>query len=275
MPPTSAQKRATFFTLHQSGCFVIPNPWDVGSAKYLQSLGFKALATTSAGFAWSQGLPDNAITREMALAHLKAIVDAVDLPVNADFENGFAHHVEGVAENVKLAVETGVAGLSIEDFTGNPSDPLYEFDHAVARIKSARKAIDETGANVILTARTEGYCFGRPDIVETIRRLKAFADAGADCVFAPAMRDLGEIEELVKAVAPTPVNVGGAVFGWSVEKLSAIGVRRISLGIGLARAAWTDFMRVAQSVAETGSFDGFGTVTKTDFNAFFRSSSSS
>ncbi len=274
MPPTPAQKRAAFFTLHQSGCFVIPNPWDVGSAKYLQSLGFKALASTSAGLAWSLGRADNAITRDIVLAHLTEIVKAVDIPVNADFENGFAHHVEGVAESVKLAVETGVAGLSIEDFTGNPSDPLYEFDHAVARIKAARKAIDDTGANVILTARTEGYCFGRPDIVETIRRLKAFADVGADCVFAPAMRDLSEIEELVKAVSPTPVNVGGAVFGWSVEKLSALGVRRISLGGNLARAAWTDFMRVAQSVAETGSFDAFGTVTKTDFNAFFGSSSS-
>ncbi|MBL8630191.1 MAG: isocitrate lyase/phosphoenolpyruvate mutase family protein [Rhodospirillaceae bacterium] len=274
MPPTPAQKRATFFTLHQSGCFVIPNPFDVGSAKYLQHLGFKALATTSAGFAWSHGVADNKVTRDMVLAHLRDIVGAVDVPVNADFEGGFAHDPAGVADNVKRAVETGVAGLSIEDFNGNPSDPLYAFDDAVARIKAARKAIDETGANVILTARTEGYCFGRPDLAETIKRLKAFADAGADCVFAPAMKSLSEIEELVNAVAPTPVNVGGAVFGWSVEKLSALGVRRISLGVGLARAAWTDFMRVAHSVAETGSFDAFGTVTKTDFNAFFNSSSS-
>lgn len=273
MPPTPAQKRAAFFTLHQSGCFVIPNPWDVGSAKYLQGLGFKALATTSAGFAWSQGVADNKLTRDVVLAHLRDIAGAVDIPVNADFEGGFAHDPAGVADNVKRAVDTGVAGLSIEDFTGNPSDPLYAFDDAVARIKAARKAIDETGANVVLTARTEGYCFGRPDLDETIKRLKAFAAEGADCVFAPAMRDLAQIKDLVTAVVPTPVNVGGAVAGWSVEKLSALGVRRISLGGGLARAAWTGFIQASQSIASTGSFDAFGNLTTTNLNAFFDSSS--
>ncbi|MBL8645040.1 MAG: isocitrate lyase/phosphoenolpyruvate mutase family protein [Rhodospirillaceae bacterium] len=273
MPPTPAQSRAVFHTLHQSGCFVMPNPWDVGTAKYLQSLGFKALATTSAGFAWSQGCADNAVTRDMVLRHLSEIVNAVSVPVNADFEGGFAVEPEGVAENVKRAVDTGVAGLSIEDYTGNPADPLYTFSDAVARVAAARKAIGETGANVVLTARTEGYCFGRPDLAETIRRLKAFADAGADCVFAPAMRDLSQIEEMTAAVAPTPVNVGGAVPGFSVEKLSAIGVRRISLGVGLARAAWTDFMRVAQSVASTGSFDAFASVTRDDINRLFGPSS--
>lgn len=264
MPPSVAQKRAHFFTLHQSGCFVIPNPWDIGSAKYLESLGFKALATSSAGLAWSLGKPDNAITIDQVLNHLRDVVAAVDIPVNADFEGGFSHEATGVSENVKRAVDTGIAGLSIEDFTGNTADPLYEFSHAVARIKAARKAIDDTGANVVLTARTEGYCFGRPDLAETIKRLKAFGEVGADCLFAPAMRNLDDIKQMIDAVAPVPVNIGGAVFGWSLEKLSALGARRVSLGGGLARAAWAQFMSTAKSIAETGSFDAFANAAPGD-----------
>jgi 2-methylisocitrate lyase-like PEP mutase family enzyme len=269
MSPSVAQKRSHFFTLHNAGCFIMPNPWDAGSAKYLQSLGFKALATSSAGFAWSLGRPDNRLTRDIVLDHLGHIVSAVDLPVNADFEGGFAHDAAGVAESVKMAVDTGIAGLSIEDFTGDEANPLYDFGHAVERIKAARKAIDDTGANVVLTARTEGYCFGRPDLQETIRCLKAFADAGADCVFAPAMRNLDEIAELVAAVRPTPVNVGGTVLEFTVAKLAAVGVRRISAATALARAAWTQFMQLAETIAETGSFEGCARNTTKNFNAFF------
>ena len=205
--PTVADKRRAFRALHEQGCFVIPNPWDVGTARYLQHLGFKALASTSAGFAFAQGLPDNAVTREVVLAHLREIVAATDVPVNADYEGGFADAPDGVAESVTLAVATGVAGLSIEDSTGDKDNPLYDFDLSVARIRAARAAIDKAGGDVILTARSEGFLVGRPDLDETIRRLKAFAAAGADCLYAPGLRTRELIAAVINAVAPKPVNI--------------------------------------------------------------------
>jgi 2-methylisocitrate lyase-like PEP mutase family enzyme len=255
--PTIADKRRAFHELHRSGCFVIPNPWDIGSARYLQHLGFKALATTSAGFAFWQAHPDHAISRDMALAHLHAVVAATDLPVNADFEGGFAHDPEGVAESVRLAVETGVAGLSIEDLTGDKAKPLYDFDHAVARMRAARQAIDRAGGDTLLVGRSEGFIAGAPDLDETIRRLKAYAAAGADCLYAPGIKTREQIAAIVTAVAPKPVNlVIGAPIGLTVADVAALGVRRISLGCGLARAAWGGFMRAASLIARDGKFDG-------------------
>jgi 2-methylisocitrate lyase-like PEP mutase family enzyme len=255
--PTVADKRRAFHELHRSGCFVIPNPWDIGSARYLQHLGFKALATTSAGFAFWQAHPDHAISRDMALAHLHAVVAATDLPVNADFEGGFAHDPEGVAESVRLAVETGVAGLSIEDLTGDKAKPLYDFDHAVARMRAARQAIDRAGGDTLLVGRSEGFVAGAPDLDETIRRLKAYAAAGADCLYAPGIKTREQIAAIVTAVAPKPVNlVIGAPIGLTVADVAALGVRRISLGCGLARAAWGGFMRAASLIARDGKFDG-------------------
>jgi 2-methylisocitrate lyase-like PEP mutase family enzyme len=255
--PTVADKRRTFHELHKSGCFVIPNPWDIGSARYLQHLGFKALATTSAGFAFWQAYPDHAISRDMALAHLRAVVAATDLPVNADFEGGFAHDPEGVAESVRLAVETGVAGLSIEDLTGDKAKPLYDFDHAIARMRAARQAIDRAGGDTLLVGRSEGFVAGAPDLDETIRRLKAYASAGADCLYAPGIKTREQIAAIVTAVAPKPVNlVIGAPIGLTVADVAALGVRRISLGFGLARAAWGGFMRAANLISGEGKFDG-------------------
>lgn len=270
MPPSVAQKRADFRRFHEAGCFLMPNPWDSGSARYLQSLGFKAIASSSAGFAWTQGRSDNAVTRDMVLNHIRDLAAAVDIPVNADFEGGFAHDAEGVAANVKLAVATGVAGLSIEDFNGNRDDPLYHFAHAVDRIRAARAAIDETGASVVLTARTEGYVFGRPDLRETINRLTAFAEAGADCVFAPGLRNPDDIRAVVQAVTPTPVNVVGTVPGFSVALLANLGVRRISTASALPRAAWAGFMAAAKEMAETGTMDFLArTVSHTELNKLF------
>jgi 2-methylisocitrate lyase-like PEP mutase family enzyme len=255
--PTVTDKRRTFHDLHKSGCFVIPNPWDIGSARYLQHLGFKALATTSAGFAFWQAYPDHAISRDMALAHLYAVVAATDLPVNADFEGGFAHDPAGVAESVRLAVETGVAGLSIEDLTGDKAKPLYDFDHAVARVRAARQAIDHAGGDTLLVGRSEGFVAGAPDLDETIRRLKAYAAAGADCLYAPGIRTREQIAAIVEAVAPKPVNlVIGAPIGLTVAEVAALGVRRISLGCGLARAAWGGFMRAVKLITDDGKFDG-------------------
>ena len=204
--PSTADKRRVFRTLHERGCFVIPNPWNVGSALYLQGLGFKALATTSSGHAHSLGLPDGAESRDMVLAHYRELVAATDIPVNADFENGYAHDPADVAANVRLCVETGVAGLSIEDFTGDESAPLYDFDLALARVKAARQAIDQYGTDVVFTARTEGFLHGRADMDEAIRRLKAFRDAGADCLYVPGIKTREQIETVVRAVAPKPVN---------------------------------------------------------------------
>jgi len=257
--PTTAEKRRIFRRLHESGCFVIPNPWDAGSARYLQHLGFKALATTSSGAAFSMGLPDAdwALTRDPMLAHIRAIVEASDLPVNADFESGYADAPAALAENVRLCVETGVAGLSIEDSTGEASRPLYAFDLAVARIRAARAAIDRAGGDVLLVGRTEGFIAGVPDLDEAIRRLTAYASAGADCLYAPGIRTREQIAAVVDAVAPKPVNllIGGPI-GLTVGDAAGLGVRRISVGGALARAAWGGFIRAAQGLA-SGTFDAF------------------
>ena len=243
-----------FHELHRSGCFVIPNPWDVGSAKLLQQLGFPALATTSSGFAWTQGCADNQVTLAAALAHFRAISSAVDIPVNGDFEGGFAITPEDVAENFHDAATTGVAGLSIEDSTGNPADPLFPFALAVERVKAARESIDRSGTGVVLTGRSEGFIVGRPDLDETVRRLVAYAKAGADCLYAPGIRTTEQIEAVVKAVSPRPVNllVGGDFI--TVEQAKALGVRRISTGGALARAAWGGFLRAAREIAARGTF---------------------
>ncbi|MEY2486265.1 MAG: hypothetical protein QOH39_1913 [Verrucomicrobiota bacterium] len=255
---TIVQKRAAFGKLHQEGCFVIPNAWDIGSARYLQHLGFKAIATTSAGFAFSRGLPDCAVPRDVVLAHIRDLVDAADIPVNADFENGFAHEPEELAENVRRCVATGVAGLSIEDSSGDKAKPLYDIDFAVARIAAARKAIDESGSDVILVGRAECFLVGKPDIVEVIRRLSAYAVAGADCLYAPSLQTGEQISAVVKAVAPKPVNVLiSGPCGLTVDNVTALGVRRVSVGGALARAAWGGFIRAAKELSEKGTFGGF------------------
>ena len=250
-----------FRAMHASGCFVLPNPWDIGTAVYLQHLGFKALATTSAGFAFSRGLPDSvsAITRGDMLAHILEVVAATPLPVNADFQNGYADEPEDVAASVALCIATGVAGLSIEDATGNSGAPLYEFDLAVERIKAARAAIDATRIPVVLTARCEAWLVGQPDPLRVaLKRLVAFADAGADCLYAPGVTKSDEIAAIIQAVSPKPVNV--LMFrpdpALSVSRLTDLGVRRISVGSALARVAWGAFIRAARSMAEMGSFDG-------------------
>ncbi len=255
MPATPAEKRAAFRRLHESGCFVLPNPWDVGSAMALQSLGFKAIASTSAGLAWSMGRPDNKVGLDAVLAHLRALAGAVDIPLNADFENGFADDPAGVGANVALAVETGVAGLSVEDSTGEAAAPLYDFALAVERVAAARAAIDASGTGVLLTARSEGFIAGRPDFDETVRRLRAFAAAGADCLYAPGLGEESQIAELVQAVAPKPVNV--LTLGLPVAALAGLGVRRISVGGSLARAAWGEFLRAAREIAAQGTFTAF------------------
>jgi 2-methylisocitrate lyase-like PEP mutase family enzyme len=255
--PSIADKRRTFRQLHASGCFVIPNPWDVGSALYLQKLGFKALATTSSGLAWSQGRPDNGLPRERVLAHLRELVEATDVPVNADFENGFAADAAAIGESVRLAVETGVAGLSIEDSTGREDAPLFELSDAVARLRAARKAIDAAGGDTLLVARAECFVVGRPDLGETIARLQAYANAGADCLYAPGVRTIEQIRALVEAVKPRPVNhLMGSPGELTLNKLADLGVRRVSVGGALARVAWGGFMRAAQQMAADGSFDG-------------------
>ncbi len=256
MNASIAERRRVFRALHQSGCFVIPNPWDAGSARWLQHLGFKALASTSAGFAWSQARPDNGVTRESVLAHLQALVAATELPVNADFENGFGADPAAVAESVKLAVATGVAGLSIEDSTGDPARPLFEKAEAVERLRAARAAIDATGGDTLLVGRAEAFLVGRPDLAEVVARLQAYAEAGADCLYAPGIRTPEQIAAVVKAVAPKPVNLllGGAT-GMTVAQAAELGVRRISVGGALARAAWAGFMRAARQIADEGRFD--------------------
>jgi 2-methylisocitrate lyase-like PEP mutase family enzyme len=269
---TFQQKRADFRALHARGCFVLPNPWDVGSARMLQRLGFKALATTSAGYAWSQGLADGDVSRDMVLAHLRDIVGATDLPVNADFESGYAADADGVAESVRMAMETGVAGISIEDSTGNEGNPLRDVDEAVDRLRAARMAIDRSGSGTLLIGRAENFFIGRPDLDDTLVRLKAYSKAGADCLYAPGIRTREQIEAVVAAVAPKPVNV---LVGWAseltVQDIAAMGVRRISVGGALARAAWGGFLRTARGIAEEGRFDGFaGTPTGKELNALFR-----
>jgi 2-methylisocitrate lyase-like PEP mutase family enzyme len=267
-------KRARFRELHQSSCFVIPNAWDPGSARYLASLGFKAIASTSAGFAFSRGQPDNGVGRDEVLHHLQDLVDAVDLPINADFENGFATDADELAENVRLAVQTGVAGLSIEDSTGDAAQPLYDLDHAVARIRAARSAIDKSGCDVILVGRAECFLVGKPDINETTRRLKAYADAGADCLYAPALETREEVAAVVKSVAPKPVNVLiSGPGGLTISDVTTLGVRRVSVGGALARAAWGGFITAARELAERGTFGGFaGAAPHGELNKFFRQS---
>ena len=268
--PTIAERRQTFRDLHRSGCFAIPNPWDIGSARYLQHLGFKAIATTSAGFAFSRGLPDGAVGRDVMLEHIREIVETTDIPVNADFENGYADDAGEVAESVRLCIETGVAGLSIEDNSGRKDRPLYDVDLAAERIRAAREAIGDSGA--LLVARAECFLVGLPNIDEVIRRLTAYANAGADCLYAPGIRDRNEIAAVVAAVAPKPVNllIGGAV-GLTMSDAAALGVRRVSVGGALARTAWGGFMRAAKQLAEHGRFDGFTDAAPHDeLQEFFR-----
>lgn len=257
-PSSASQKRAAFRALHQSGCFVLPNPWDAGSASVLAGLGFKALATTSSGYAWSCARADGQMPRDEVLAHMRYMAQATDLPVNADFESGYADTPEGVAESVRLAIETGVAGISIEDSTGDAQAPLREISESVERIAAARATIDAHGGDTLLIGRAENFFVGRADLDDTLARLQAYADAGADCLYAPGIRTREQIATVVAAVAPKPVNV---LIGWdselTVQDLADLGVRRISVGGALARAAWGGFLRAARTIAEQGRFDGF------------------
>jgi len=271
-----SDRRKAFRALHERGCFVIPNPWDVGSARYLQHLGFTALATTSAGFAFSQGLPDSGdeavIARDRSLAHIASITAAVDLPVNADFMSGYGLEPEDVAESVTQCVATGVAGLSIEDSSGDSFSPLYDLPIAVERVRAARQAIDRTGMDVLLTARAECYHLGHPEpFRESVRRLQAYAAAGADVLFAPGPQTPAEIEALCAAVAPKPINLLVVRdIGLSVEEIAALGVRRISVGGALALAAWTGFISAAQMLKSEGSFAGLaGLVPYAGINGLF------
>jgi len=255
---TSQDERVdTFRRLHAAGCFVMPNPWDAGTARALEQLGFEALATTSAGYAWSLGKPDNGLLVGEALEHLRVVARAVDVPVNADFEGGFADDPEQVAENVRLAAETGIAGLSIEDSTRDAAEPLYEFELAVGRVRAARQAIDESGTGIVLTGRSEGFVVGRPDIDETIRRLQAYAEAGADCLYAPRIATTAHVSAIVAAVAPKPVNLLVNAPFITVAEAASLGVRRISVGGTLARAAWAGLLRAAQEIKDDGTFSGF------------------
>jgi methylisocitrate lyase len=259
-----------FRELHRSGCFVIPNPWDVGSARLLARLGFPALATTSSGFAWSLGRTDNGVSLEEALAHYRAVARSVPVPVNADFEGGFAFEPEAVATNVAAAAATGIAGLSIEDSRRDPANPLYDFSLAVERIRAARRAIDDSGTGVLLTGRSEGFIVGRPDLAETIRRLRAYAEAGAECLFAPGIRSPSDIAAVVRAVAPKPVNVLVSGDFTTVAELAAAGVRRISVGGALARTAWTGFLQAAREIAEHGTFSSLGrAIPSAEIQGFF------
>ena len=269
--PSIADKRRSFRQLHESGCFAIPNPWDIGSARMLQGMGFAALASTSSGFAWSIGHPDNGITRDSALAHLAELVAATDVPVNADFENGFGADAHAVAQSVRLAVETGVAGLSIEDSSGDAARPLFSLDEAVARLRAARGAIDRAGGDTLLVGRAECFLVGRPDLAETIARLQAYANAGADVLYAPGIRSREQISAVVAAVAPRPVNLlVGSVGEMTMADIAALGVRRVSVGGALARAAWGGMLRAARLLAEQGRFDGFADAASGQaLNAFF------
>ena len=255
---------AEFHRLHSSGCFVMANPWDVGSARALEQMGFKALATTSAGFAWTLGRADTQATRDEVLDHLRRVVDAVSVPVNADFEGGYAVDPVQVAANVKLAAETGIAGLSIEDSSGDPDDPLVEFELAVERMRAARGAIDESGTGILLTGRSEGFVCGRPDIDETIRRLRAYAEAGADCLYAPRIDNLEHVTAIVAAVAPKPVNLLINAPFTTVAEAAGLGVRRISVGGTLARTAWGGFLDAAREIAEAGTFSRFDGLPNVD-----------
>jgi 2-methylisocitrate lyase-like PEP mutase family enzyme len=251
---TQDEKVGAFRDLHASGCFVMPNPWDVGSAIALEQMGFKALATTSAGNAWTLGRADGHVSRDEVLEHLREVAAAVDVPLNADFGDGFADDPAGVAENVKLAAATGIAGLSIEDSTGNSDEPLYDFELAVERVRAARQAVDESGSGVVLTGRSEGFVVGRPDLEETIRRLEAYAEAGADCLYAPFISTPEQITAVVAAVAPKPVNLLVYAPFITVAEAASLGVRRISVGAAIARAAWAVALAAAGEIATEGTF---------------------
>jgi 2-methylisocitrate lyase-like PEP mutase family enzyme len=268
---TVQQKRADFRALHASGCFVLPNPWDVGSAQMLAGLGFKALATTSSGFAWSQGYADGAVPRDVVVAHLRTLAAATDLPLNADFESGYATDAAGVGESVRMAIDTGVAGLSIEDSTGDAANPLRSIEESVARMRAARAAIDQAGGDTVLVGRAENFIVGRPDLADAIRRLKAYAEAGADCLYAPGIRAREQITAVVAAVAPKPVNLLiGAASEFTVDDVAAMGVRRISIGGALARTAWAGFLQAARKLATEGRFDGLAHATPgKELNGFF------
>jgi len=272
-PPSDlGPRRAAFRKLHASGCFLIPNPWDVGTARYLRHLGFEALATTSSGFAFSLGSPD-VLPRDTALHHIAEIVAATELPVNADFQSGYADEPAGVARNVKLCVDAGVAGLSIEDATGDRRRPLYDLQQAVERIQAARTSIDATGADVLLTARAECFLVGHTEpLAESIRRLQAYAAAGADVLYAPGVAEPEGIRALVNAVAPKPVNVlVSASGGLGLAQLAELGVRRVSVGSALARAAWAGFIRAATEMSGKGTFGSLDGVTPfADLETFFR-----
>ena len=261
---THEQRVTEFHRLHSSGCFVMMNPWDAGSARALEQLGFPALATTSAGLAWTFGRADTHVERDLVLAHLRDVVDAVSVPVNADFERGYAVDPAGVAANVKLAAATGIAGLSIEDSSGDPGDPLFDFDLSVERVAAARQAIDESGTGVLLTGRSEGFVVGRPDLDETIRRLRAYAEAGADCLYAPRLDRLEDASAIVSAVAPKPVNLLINAPFTTVAEAAALGVRRISVGGTLARTAWGGFLQAAGEIAEQGTFTRFENLPNVD-----------
>ena len=269
--PSTADKRKTFRKLHESGCFVIPNPWNVGSARYLQGLGFPALATTSSGFAHSQGYADGAQNREQVLAHFAEIAAATDVPLNADFEDGLADTLDGLADSIGQCIATGVSGLSIEDSPNDGKMPLYDIETAVARVKAARAAIDRAGGEVVFTARAENFIRGVNDLDDAIRRLKAYAAAGADCLYAPGINKREQIEAVCKAVAPKPVNfLNSGAFGFTVDDLARMGVRRISVGGSLARVAMHAFIRTATEIARDGKFDGFGgVISNADLNKFF------
>lgn len=252
--PSIEEKRKTFRKLHERGCFAIPNPWDLGSAKYLHHLGFKAVATTSAGFAFSRGVPDGSVTRDDMLAHIRELVEATELPVNADFENGYADDPNWCAENARLCAETGVAGLSIEDAADRKESPIYDINLAVERVHAVREALH--GTNVLLVGRAEGFLVGRENLDQVIRRLVAYSDAGAECLYAPGFKERDQIKAIVECVAPKPVNIliGGPI-GLTMRDAESLGARRVSVGGAFARAAWSGFMRAAQELIEQGSFE--------------------
>lgn len=266
-----ADKRREFRRLHESGCLVLPNPWDVGSTRYLQGLGFKALATTSAGAAWAMGYADGEVPLDAMLHHIHEIAKASDVPVNADFLNGFAHDPKTVATNVRLAIETGIAGLSIEDSTGDKDKPLYEIPQAVERVRAAKSAVEHSATGVVLTARAENFLVGKPDLGDAIKRISAYSEAGADCLYIPGIRTRDQIKAVVQAAAPKPVNLlVGFASELTVQDIAALGVRRISTGSALARAAWNGFLKAAHLISEAGLFGGFQELAPhADLNRFF------
>lgn len=268
--PTIAEKRHQFRQLHESGCFALPNPWDIGGARYLQHLGFKAIATTSAGFAFARGLPDGAVGRDAMLTHVRELSEASDLPLNADYENAFADEAEAAAQNVRLCVEAGAAGVSLEDNSGRKDKPLYDVGQATERMHAAHEAIHGSGA--MLIGRAECFLVGLEDIDDVIRRLTSYSDAGADCLYAPGISKREHIRAVVEAVAPKPVNllIGGPG-GLTMRDAEELGVRRVSVGGSLARAAWGGFVRAAKTLAEQGTFEGFaGAAPFTELNELFR-----